>query len=109
MNLVANAARMWAGLPFSFRLAPAVLVGLWASNLELLAGLARAAGRAIRARTARYAAVRVDPAARAFAAFAVVGVTVHLLPSAEPRMMVPLAPVVIWLAMHRPQTAPAVA
>src|SRR5258706_397454 len=53
VNLVANVARMWAGLPFSFRLAPVVLVGLWASNLALLAGVARAAGRAIRARTAR--------------------------------------------------------
>jgi len=47
--------------------------------------------------------------ARAFAAFAVVGVAVHLLPSAEPRMMLPLAPVLIWLAMHRPQTARTVA
>lgn len=104
VNLVANLARMWAGLPFSFQLAPAVLAGLWASNLALLAGVARAAGRAIRARTARYAAIRVDPVTRAFAAFAVVGVAVHLLPSAEPRMMLPLAPVLIWLAMYRPQT-----
>jgi hypothetical protein len=105
VNLAANVARMWAGLPFSFRLAPAVLAGLWASNLALLAGLGRAAVRAIRARTARYAAIRSDPAARAFAAFAVVGVAVHLLPSAEPRMMLPLAPVLIWLAMYRPQAA----
>ncbi|MCW3050262.1 MAG: hypothetical protein JWO74_4546, partial [Solirubrobacterales bacterium] len=104
VNLVANLARMWAGLPFSFQLAPAVLAGLWASNLALLAGVARAAGRVVRARTARYAAIRVDPVTRAFAAFAVVGVAVHLLPSAEPRMMLPLAPVLIWLAMYRPQT-----
>jgi hypothetical protein len=105
VNLVANVGRMWAGLPFSFRLAPAVLAGLWASNLALLAGLVRSAARAIRARSARYAAIRADPATRAFAAFAVAGLAVHLLPSAEPRMALPLAPVLIWLAMHRPEAA----
>jgi hypothetical protein len=108
VNLAANLGRMWAGLPFSFRLAPAVLAGLWASNLALLAGLARTAGKAVRARTVRYAAVGADPAARAFAAFAVAGLAVHLLPSAEPRMMLPLAPVLIWLAMYRPETRRAV-
>jgi hypothetical protein len=106
VNLGANVARMWAGMPFSFRLAPAILAGLWASNLALLAALGRTARRAVRLRRARRAARRADPAARGFAAFAAVGLAVHLLPSAEPRMMLPVVPVLIWLALHRPE-APA--
>ena len=103
VNLGANIARMWAGLPFSFRLAPAILAALWASNLALLAALGRAARRTVRFSRARSAAIRADPAARAFAVFAVIGLAVHLLPSSEPRMMLPVVPVLIWLAMHRPQ------
>jgi hypothetical protein len=106
VNLGANVARMWAGLPFSFRLAPAALAGLWACNLALLAGLTRAARTAVRLRPARRAAGLADPAARAFGAFAAFGLAAHLLPSAEPRMMLPVVPVLIWLAVHRPD-APA--
>jgi hypothetical protein len=106
VNLGANVGRMWAGMPFSFRLAPAILAGLWASNLALLAGLGRAARRAVRLRRARRAARHADPAARALAAFAAIGLAVHLLPSAEPRMMLPIVPVLIWLALHRTE-APA--
>jgi hypothetical protein len=108
VNVGANVARMWAGMPFSFRLAPAILAGLWASNLALLVGLGRAVRRAVRLRRAG-AAQRADPAARAFAAFAAIGLAAHLLPSAEPRMMLPVVPVLIWLALHRtePQAVPA--
>ncbi|MEA2404026.1 MAG: hypothetical protein QOE08_673 [Thermoleophilaceae bacterium] len=100
VNLGANVGRMWAGLPFSFRLPALLLAPLWACNLALLGGLGRAARRAWRARAARGTGIRADPAGRAFAAFAVVGIAVHLLPSAEPRMILPLVPVLIWLAMQ---------
>ena len=102
LNLVANVGRMFFGLPFSFTLPVAVVVGLVLINGTLLTALVAAA------RSLRRARGSLPRETLPFALFAAVGLAVHLLPTAEPRMLAPLIPVAIWLiavALNRRTTA----
>jgi hypothetical protein len=97
LNLVANVGRMFVGLPFSFTLSPAVIAGLALFNGTLLAGLL-AAGISL-----RRASRSLPPEAVPFLLLFGLGLVVHLLPTAEPRMLVPLVPIPLWLigqALH---------
>lgn len=90
LNLVANVGRMFVGLPFSFTLPLAVIAGLIVINGSLLAGVLAAAARLKRARAS------LPRETLPFVIFAVIGLAVHVLPTAEPRMVLPLIPVPIW-------------
>jgi hypothetical protein len=109
LNLLANVGRMFVGFPFSFALPAAVIAGLIAFNGALLAGVLAATRSLLRARSS------MPPETVPFLLFAGLGLVVHLLPTAEPRMVVPLIPVPLWLigqAFYRrspvalPATAP---
>jgi hypothetical protein len=91
LNLVANLGRMFVGFPFGFVLPTAVIVGLIAINGTLFAGLLAAGRRVIRAHAS------LPRESIPFLLFATIGFVVHLLPTAEPRMVIPLIPVPIWL------------
>lgn len=91
LNVLANVGRMFVGLPFPFTLPVAVIAGLIIINGALLTG-AVAAGRSLIRRRALVPRETVP-----FVLFAAVGLAVHLFPAAEPRMVVPLIPVPIWL------------
>jgi hypothetical protein len=94
LNLVANVGRMFFGFPFSFTLSVGVLVGLVFFNTVLLGGLATAAVYLRRSRRP------LPPEATPFLWFAALAVAIHLFPSAEPRFLIPLVPVPIWLMAH---------
>jgi hypothetical protein len=91
LNLLANVGRMFFGFPFSFTLSPAVIAGLVAINGALLAGVLAAGRFLLRVRSS------LPPETVPFLLLFAVGLVVHLLPTAEPRMMVPLIPVPLWL------------
>jgi hypothetical protein len=111
LNLLANLGRMFIGYPFSFRLSIGLLAGLVLVNGALLAGLAAAARPLLRARRS------LPPETVPFLTFAALAFVVHLFPSAEPRMLVPFLPVLIWLIAHglrlryqpRPRAGPGLA
>jgi hypothetical protein len=98
LNLLANVGRMFFGFPFSFTLSAAVIAGLIAFNGALIAGTVAAGRSLLRARTP------LPPEAVPFLILLAIGLIVHLLPTAEPRLVVPLIPVPLWLigqALHR--------
>ncbi|HUE28304.1 MAG TPA: glycosyltransferase family 39 protein [Solirubrobacteraceae bacterium] len=94
LNLLANLSRMLYGFPFSFTLSVGVLVGLALFNTALLGGLAATAVYVRRNRRS------LPPEATPFVWFAALAFAVHLFPSAEPRFLIPLIPVPIWLMAH---------
>lgn len=94
LNLLANVSRMLFGFPFSFTLSPAVIVGLVIFNLALVGGLIAAA---VSLRSNRRS---LPPEATPFLWFAAIGFAVHLFPSAEPRFLIPLVPVAVWVMAH---------
>ncbi len=94
LNLLANVGRMFFGFPFSFTLSAGVLVGLVLFNTALLGGLTAAAVYLRRSRRP------LPPEAAPFLWFAALAVVVHLFPSAEPRFLIPLIPVPIWVMAH---------
>ena len=91
LNLLANVGRMFVGFPFPFTLPVAVIAGLIIINGALLTGVVAATRSLIRRRA------RLPREAVPFLVFAVLGFGVHLFPASEPRMVVPLIPVPIWL------------
>jgi hypothetical protein len=98
-NLAANAVRLWFLVP-TRPAPPAGAVAMYAAfNGALLAALAWAAAVLVRRRR------RLPAVALAFALFAAAGLGIHLLPSADPRMTLPLLPPLVWLvalaAAHR--------
>ncbi len=94
LNLAANGGRMLFAVPFSVGLAPRLVGGYALFTLLLLGALGWALVRAWPHRA------RMPRATVPFAAFALAGFLVHLLPSAEPRLVMPLVPIVVWLALH---------
>ncbi|HEY2201129.1 MAG TPA: hypothetical protein VGH56_04525 [Solirubrobacteraceae bacterium] len=94
LNVLANLGRMFAGFPFSFVLPTTAIVGLIAINGTLFAGLLAAARRLGRA------GVRLPRESGPFFLFAALGLLVHVLPTAEPRLAIPLIPVPVWLIAH---------
>jgi hypothetical protein len=102
LNLLANVGRMFVGFPFSFSLSVALVVGLSLFNGALLAGLTAACVSIRRARRP------LPPETMPFLLLLSVGLVVHLLPTAEPRMVVPLLPIPLWvigLAFYRRRPA----
>lgn len=91
LNLLANVGRMFLGFPFSFKLSVALVVGLALFNGALLAALIAAGVSLRRARRP------LPPETMPFLLFFGLGLVVHLLPTAEPRMVVPLLPIPLWL------------
>lgn len=91
LNLLANVGRMFLGFPFSFKLSIAVVVGLALFNGALLVALIAAGVSLRRARRP------FPPETVPFLLFLGLGLVVHLLPTAEPRMVVPLLPIPLWL------------
>jgi hypothetical protein len=90
-NLAANAARLFFAAPMRPGLSiPRVGVDVL-FNGALLAGLAWAVALARRRRLA------LPPETVPFAVFAVLAVAIHLPPSASPRMLLPIVPVLLWL------------
>lgn len=103
LNLLANLSRMFFGFPFSFALSAAATAGLILINGTLIAGLVASARPLLRARR------RLPPETIPLVLFASLGFVVHVFPSAEPRMLIPLLPVAIWLigqAVQRARTGP---
>lgn len=106
-NVVANFSRMWFGAPFSVIPAvAAVLYGLL-NGLLLIALIGSAVTLARRRRGARPAE------AAPLALLALLALGIHLLPSAEPRMLMPLIPLALWpivatlgTARRAPRAAP---
>jgi hypothetical protein len=90
LDLLANLGRMLVGLPFPFTLPVAVIVGLILINGALLAGVLAAWRALARARLA------LPRETIPFLAFAAVAFAIHLPPTAEPRMLIPVIPVLIW-------------
>jgi hypothetical protein len=107
LNLLANVGRMFAAFPFSFTLPLAMIMGAVLVNGTILIGLVLAGLSLARAKRS------LPPETVPYLLFAALGLAVHLLPSAEPRMILPLIPVPIWLIgvawqrRRRPATAPA--
>lgn len=98
LNVLANLGRMFLGFPFSFALPAAAIAILIVVNGALAAGLAAAAASLIRTR--RPLPRETVP----FLLFGTVSFVVHIVPTAEPRMVVPIIPVPVWLiaqAFHR--------
>lgn len=102
LNVLANVGRMLVGMPFTFQLPVILIVGLIVFNASLLGAFFAAARKVMRAG-------RSLPAEAApFLLFAALGFVLHLIPSAEPRMLVPIIPVLVWMIAHtwaRPSTA----
>lgn len=92
LNLLANLGRMFLGFPFSFTLMPALFVGLVVFNGTLLAGMTASVVAIARGR------LPVPPETGPFLLFAALALAVHVFPSSEPRMLLPILPVGIWLA-----------
>lgn len=94
LDLLANVGRMLVAAPFSVGLAPRLVGGYTLFTLALLGALAWALTRAWPHRR------RLPRTAAPFAAFALGGFLVHLAPSAEPRLVMPLVPLLVWLTLH---------
>jgi hypothetical protein len=95
-NLAANVGRMAVGWPFGVRVPWWGVAGVTLSNVVLLTALL--------ARRRRHSGPNPRPKSPetwAFAAFAGVAIAVHLLPSTEPRMIIPVVPLLVWLAAAR--------
>jgi 4-amino-4-deoxy-L-arabinose transferase-like glycosyltransferase len=90
-NLAANAGRMWFLVPFWPRQAWGTLALCWIFNGLLLLGSAWAAATLFRNR------LRLAPETFPIAAFAGFGLLLHLFPSADPRMLLPMVPALAWL------------
>lgn len=91
LNLLANLGRMFLGFPFSFTLSLAVIVGLILFNGTLLAGLLAAA------RSLRRHRLPLPRETVPFLAFGALIFALHILPTSEPRMILPAIPIAIWL------------
>jgi hypothetical protein len=96
LNVVANLGRTFIGLPFSFTLPVAVIAGLAVFNTALIGGLIAAARARFRSR--RPMPVETIP----FLLFGALAFALHLFPTSEPRMIVPIIPVAIWLIWNAP-------
>lgn len=93
-NVAANFTRMWFGAPFSvLPTYAAVLYGLLNGMLAL--ALLAAAVALVRRRRA-YGRGSLPAEAAPLALLGILGLGVHLIPSAEPRMLMPLIPLALW-------------
>ena len=94
LNVAANASRMLFAEPLGVNL-PAALVAAYGLCMALLLGTAaRGAARLRRS-------IRPPPReALPFALLLVFGFGIHLFPTADPRMLMPLIPLLVWVAVQ---------
>jgi len=90
-NLVANASRLVVSAPMRPSLGPVSIATYGLFNVALLAGAGWAAAVLWRRRRA------VPEATGPVALFAALAILVHVPPSASPRMLLPIAPALLWL------------
>ncbi|HEX5191642.1 MAG TPA: hypothetical protein VFW09_02485 [Solirubrobacteraceae bacterium] len=98
VNVGANATRMLFAFPLGVHLSPLLVVGY---SICMVALLALAARGAVRLRVSRHMLPRrweVLP----FTLLLGLGFVVHLLPTANPRMLMPVIPVLVWIAAQGP-------
>jgi len=100
-NVAANTARLWLLVPTRPG-PPAGAVAMYVLfNTALLIALGWAAAVLVRRRRDGTLPALTGPVA----AFAAAGLAIHLIPSADPRMTLPLVPLLVWLvavaAAHR--------
>lgn len=91
LNLLANVGRMFLGFPFGFTLPAIAIVVLIVINGSIAAALI-AAGRRLRRLRGAFPREMVP-----FLVFGTVALAIHLPPTAEPRMVVPIMPIPLWL------------
>lgn len=92
-NVAANTSRLVFGLPYSFK-GPGPVAFMYAAvNLALLAALVLGLVTMVRRR------IPLRPVGVAFAQLAVLSFGVHLFISADPRMFMPVVPMVLWFAV----------
>ncbi len=90
-NLAANAGRLFFWTPMRSSREDWLVALCVVFNGALLAGAGAATVRLWRRRR------RIPPETAPFALFALLAVGVHLPPSASPRMLLPVVPVLVWL------------
>jgi 4-amino-4-deoxy-L-arabinose transferase-like glycosyltransferase len=90
-NLVANVGRLVVSAPMRPSLGPLSIAAYGLFNVALLAGAGWAAAVLWRRRRS------VPPETAPIALFAVLAILVHLPPAASPRMLLPIAPALVWL------------
>ncbi|MDP9384828.1 MAG: hypothetical protein M3P50_06295 [Actinomycetota bacterium] len=90
-NVAANTSRLFFFAPMNTPRSPVAIAGCAIFNGALLIGVAWALLAMRRRRS-------WPPEAAAFGLFAALGIGVHLLASAQPRMLTPLVPVLLWFA-----------
>jgi hypothetical protein len=98
VNVAANATRMLFAAPLGVHLSSLLVVGY---SICMVALLALAARGAVRLRLSRDALPRrweVMP----FTLLLGLAFVIHLLPTADPRMLMPVIPVLVWIASHGP-------
>jgi 4-amino-4-deoxy-L-arabinose transferase-like glycosyltransferase len=95
-NLAANVSRLLFSVPTRSPRSPAELGALILCNGALLLGLGWAAPRLWRARGRGV----LPPETVPFALLAALAVAIHLPPSASPRMLLPVVPLLVWLVAH---------
>lgn len=93
-NLGANIGRLWFLEPFRPRPPTRFIVVYLAVNSLLLAAVAWAAVVLARRR------LTLPPEAVPFAVFAAGALAIHVVPSAEPRMVLPAVPALLWIAAY---------
>jgi 4-amino-4-deoxy-L-arabinose transferase-like glycosyltransferase len=89
-NIPANATRLLVNWPSRPARPPGTTAMHLVFNALLIGGLLWAAPRLWRSRRA------LPPETAPFALFALLGVAIHIPPSASPRMLLPLVPVLLW-------------
>jgi hypothetical protein len=96
VNVAANAARMLFAAPLGVRLSPLLIAGYSICMVALLAMAARGAMRLRLGRHTLPCRYEMVP----FTLLLGLGFAVHLLPTADPRMLMPVIPILVWMAAH---------
>jgi Dolichyl-phosphate-mannose-protein mannosyltransferase len=94
LNLLANAARSCFAAPISSQVPAGAIAVEAAFTVPLLTGLVVCARSTWRGRA------HLPREATPFCALGMLGVAAHLLPSSEPRLVLPLVPIALWLVLH---------
>jgi hypothetical protein len=96
VNVAANATRMLFADPLGVRLSPLLILGYSVCMVALLAVAAQGAKRLRLNRRALPRRYELVP----FTLLLGLGFAIHLLPTADPRMLMPLIPILVWVAAH---------
>ncbi len=94
IRVIENVGRMLIGFPFGFTVPLAAVAALVLINGTLISGSVAAL------RAVRRGGMAMPRELVPFLLFALVGFAIHLFPTAEPRMILPIVPVPIWVIAH---------